>query len=147
MYVHSLNFINNSQAGVYLSPYFHWYLEVLYLFVFSLFLKKILNWRIIGLPCCSDFCCTTMQISHNCIYIYILSFLSLPPPSHRGSLRRSNARTCSSHLCLFPCEPHSPGSTFPLRRPLMCDNVMSGICFRIKQSLHAFACVGVQHGE
>ena len=67
-------------------------LYLLFLF-FSLLLKKYLNWRIIALQCCADFCHTTMWISHNYIYvcvcvcmcIYIItSLLSLapnPPPS------------------------------------------------------------------
>ena len=45
-----------------------------------LFYLCIFYWQIIALQCCGDLCDTSMQISHNHIYIcmYIPSLLSLP---------------------------------------------------------------------
>ena len=40
----------------------------------------LLNWRKIALQCCVGFCHTTVQISHNCIYISPPFWTSLPFP-------------------------------------------------------------------
>ena len=51
----------------------HFFLQYYFIYVFF-------YWWIIALQCCGDLCYTSMQISHNHIYIYIYipSLLSLP---------------------------------------------------------------------
>ena len=61
-----------------------------------LFYYIFFSWKIIVLQCCIGFCHTTVQISHNYIYIYI-NISSLIPLSSLPS--RSAQRTRLGSLC------------------------------------------------
>ena len=112
------------------------------------FLKFIFHWRIIALQHCVCFCHTTTWIRpkyiYLCVYIYIYipSFLNLPPTSscthpldchsapRRAPLLYSNfpLAICFIYvLCRFPCYPLS--LSHPLL-PTLCPQVCSlALCF------------------
>ena len=57
------------------------YLKILYILIFPAthcIFNLFFNWKKITLQCCVYLCCTTMQISHN--YIYIPLPFELPTP-------------------------------------------------------------------
>ena len=99
-----------------------------------------LNWSVIGLPCCVSLCCIWKRIG--CIYAYIPSLPSLPPPhptrgGHHRALswaarasRQFLPAVClhvAESLCQFlsPSPSHLPFShvptcLFPMSAPLSC---------------------------
>ena len=117
-----------------LSMFTLWNLTLLYkalMIFFSQFL--FLNWGIIALQCCVNFCYTTTWISHMYMYIFSLSS-SLPlTPSHssKSSQRQSWAPSAISSFLLFVsymvvyiCQYYSLNLPNPLL-PILCPKVHS----------------------
>ena len=93
------------------------------------------HWSVVALPCCVNFCCTTMRISHLCTYIP--SIQNLPPTSPFHPCRSSQSTKLSSlcdramshqlsilHMQVYICQSHSLNLFHP---PLPC--VHKSICY------------------
>lgn len=108
------------------------YFKILYILIFPAthcIFNLFFNWRKITLQCCVCFCCTTMQISHN--YVYILSLLSfLPRRSSQSSRLRSLCYIVISHqLSILYMIMYIVNATFSIHPTLLPHCVYKSVLY------------------